>query len=173
MPEDDRSVTAAELRLAAMDLLARREHGSQELASKLSKRFHQRHHDAELLISVIEQLTADGLLSDERFAASRVRQLAGRGYGPNRIRNDLRQHRVDQFLSPSMDEAFDAPVDWTAEAASVYQKKYRGQAIIGDFDSRQRERGRRMRFLQHRGFDAEIIQRLVNADDKGEERHED
>jgi SOS response regulatory protein OraA/RecX len=72
-----------------------------------------------------------------------------------------------------MDEAFDVPVDWAVQAAAVYQKKYRGQAIVGDFDSRQRERGRRMRFLQHRGFDAEIIQRLINADDKGEGRQED
>ncbi len=156
-----------------MDLLARREHSSQELETKLSKRFHKRHDDVELLRGVIEQLTAEGLLSDERFAVSRVRQLAGRGYGPNRIRHDLRQQRVDQLISSSMDEAFEVPVDWAVEAASVYQKKYRGQAIIGDFDSRQRERGRRMRFLQHRGFDAEIIRCLVDADDKGEDRQED
>ena len=156
-----------------MDLLARREHGSQELEAKLSRRFHKRHYDVELLRSVIEQLTVEGLLSDERFAVSRVRQLEGRGYGPNRIRIDLRQQQVDQFLSSSMDEAFDVPVDWAVQAAAGYQKKYRGQAIVGDFDSRQRERGRRMRFLQHRGFDAEIIQRLINADDKGEGRQED
>ena len=156
-----------------MDLLARREHGSQELEAKLSKRFHKRNCDAEMRHSVIEQLISEGLLSDERYAVSRVRQLASRGYGPNRIRNDLRQQRVDQFLSSSMDEAFDVPVDWAVEAASVYHKKYQGQPIIGDYDSRQRERGRRMRFLQHRGFDAEVIQRLVIADDKGESRNED
>ena len=69
-------------------------------------------------------------ISDERFAASRARQLASRGYGPSRIRNDLRQQKVDQYLSDSMSEAFDDGLDWAAEAASAYEKKYRGKPII-------------------------------------------
>ena len=87
-------VTPGELRLAGMDLLARREHGSSELKTKLTKRFRKRECDLEAVEQVVQQLIEEGLLSDERFAASRVRQLAGRGYGPSRIRNDLRQQRV-------------------------------------------------------------------------------
>ena len=166
-------VTAGELRLAAMDLLARREHGSVELTGKLTKRFRKRDFEYETVEQVIQQLTEEGLLSDERFASSRVRQLVGRGYGPNRIRNDLRQQRVERFVSETMEEAFESEVDWGAEAAAAYQKKYGGKPIIGDWAERQRERGRRLRFMQYRGFGAEVSHKLVAADDQGDRSAED
>ena len=160
-------VTSSELRLAGMDLLARREHGSAELASKLKRRFSKRDCDPHTVASVVQQLIDEGLLSDERFAASRARQLASRGYGPSRIRNDLRQQKVEQYVSGSLLEAFDDGLDWDVEAASVYEKKYRGKPIEGDWDERQRERAKRLRFLQYRGFGADISRRLVENDDVG------
>ena len=158
--------TASEVRLAALDLLARREHSAVELSTKLAKRFRSRERDPDLIERVIEQLVSDGLLSDQRFAVSRVRQLTGRGYGPARIRNELRRQQVDSLMSDSLQEAFDSPLDWTEAAATVYQKKYRGAPIVGDWDTRQRERARRLRFLQYRGFDADISQALVAGDDR-------
>ena len=162
-------VTPGELRLAGMDLLARREHGSFELKSKLTRRFRKRDCDPDTVEQVTQQLIEEGLLSDERFAASRVRQLAGRGYGPSRIRNDLRQQNVEHLISDTMEEAFDSELNWEAEAAAVYEKKYAGKLIVGDWNARQRERGKRLRFMQYRGFAAEVSQKLVNEDDKGEQ----
>ena len=166
-------VTPGELRLAGLDLLARREHGSSELKTKLAKRFRQRGCDLNTVEQVTQQLIEEGLLSDERFAASRVRQLAGRGYGPSRIRNDLRQQRVEHLISDNMKEAFDSEVDWEAEATAVYEKKYGGAPIEGDWDARQRERGRRLRFMQYRGFSSDVSQNLVNKDDRGDQSPED
>ena len=166
-------VTPGELRLAGMDMLARREHGSSELKTKLAKRFRKRDFDPNTVEQVTQQLIEEGLLSDERFAASRVRQLAGRGYGPNRIRNDLRQQRVEHLISDNMEEAFDSEVDWEAEAIAVYEKKYGGTPIEGDWDARQRERGRRLRFMQYRGFSSDVSQNLVNKDDRGDQSPED
>ena len=166
-------VTPGELRLAGLDLLARREHGSSELKTKLAKRFRQRGCDLNTVEQVTQQLIEEGLLSDERFAASRVRQLAGRGYGPSRIRNDLRQQRVEHLISDNMEEAFDSEVDWEAEATAVYEKKYGGAPIEGDWDARQRERGRRLRFMQYRGFGSDVSQNLVNKDDRGDQSPED
>ena len=166
-------VTPGELRLAGLDLLARREHGSSELKTKLAKRFRQRNCDLNTVEQVTQQLIEEGLLSDERFAASRVRQLAGRGYGPSRIRNDLRQQRVEHLISDNMEEAFDSEVDWEAEATAVYEKKYGGAPIEGDWDARQRERGRRLRFMQYRGFGSDVSQNLVNKDDRGDQSPED
>ena len=166
-------VTPGELRLAGLDLLARREHGSSELKTKLAKRFRQRDCDLNTVEQVTRQLIEEGLLSDERFAASRVRQLAGRGYGPSRIRNDLRQQRVEHLISDNMEEAFDSEVDWEAEATAVYEKKYGGAPIEGDWDARQRERGRRLRFMQYRGFGSDVSQNLVNKDDRGDQSPED
>ena len=166
-------VTPGELRLAGMDLLARREHGSSELKTKLTRRFRKRDCDPDAVEQVTQQLIEEGLLSDERFAASRVRQLAGRGYGPSRIRNDLRQQNVEHLISETMEEVFETEIDWEAEAAAVYEKKYGVAPIVGDWDARQRERGRRLRFMQYRGFGAEVSQRLVNEDDKGERSEAD
>ncbi|MBT7313170.1 MAG: recombination regulator RecX, partial [Halieaceae bacterium] len=75
-------MTSGELRLAAMGLLARREHGSQELLVKLRQRFRRRACPDEQVQDVLTTLTKEGLLSDERFALSTVRQLVSRGYGP-------------------------------------------------------------------------------------------
>lgn len=161
-------VTPGELRRAGMDLLARREHGSSELRSKLTARFRKRDCDPDILESAVQQLINEGLLSDKRFAASRARQLASRGYGPGRIRDDLRQQKIEQYLSDSLSEAFDDCLDWDVEAASVYEKKYRGKPIEGDWDERQRERAKRLRFLQYRGFGSEISRRLVEDDDAGD-----
>ena len=110
---------------------------------------------------MLTALVDEGLLSDERFALSTVRQLVNRGYGPRRIAETFRQQGIEDYLSGALAAAFDTPIDWHAEAASAYQKKYRGDAIIGDWDARQRERAKRMRFLQYRGFDAEVCQALV------------
>ena len=159
--EDKPSVTSGELRLAAMDLLARREHGSHELLLKLRKRFRRRACTDEQVQEVLSALTEEGLLSDERFALSTVRQLVSRGYGPRRIYETFRQQGIEGYLSNALAEAFEAPIDWYAEAASVYEKKYHGDAILGDWDARQRERAKRMRFLQYRGFEAEVCQALV------------
>ena len=166
-------VTPGELRLAGMDMLARREHGSSELKTKLAKRFRKRDFDPNTVEQVTQQLIEEGLLSDERFAASRVRQLAGRGYGPSRIRNHLRQQRVEHLISDNMEEAFDSEVDWEAEASAVYEKKYGGAPIEGDWDARQRERGRRLRFMQYRGFSSDVSRNLVNKDDRGDQSSED
>ena len=162
-------VSVGELRLAGMDFLARREHGSSELKTKLAKRFRKRDCDPNTVEQGTQQLIEEGLLSDERFAASRVRQLASRGYGPNRIRHDLRQQRIEHLISDNMAEAFDSEVDWEAEAAAVYEKKYGGAPIEGDWDARQRERGRRLRFMQYRGFSADFSQKLVSEDDRGDQ----
>ena len=159
--EDKPPVTSGELRLAAMDLLARREHGSHELLVKLRKRFRNRACSDEDVQDVLGALAEEDLLSDERFALSTVRQLVSRGYGPRRIHEKFCQQGIEGYLSGALATAFEAPIDWYAVAASVYQKKYHGDAIMGDWDARQRERAKRMRFLQYRGFDAEVCQGLV------------
>ena len=159
------SVSPLELRRAAMDLLARREHSLRELSTKLRKRFRGRQLDEETLERSLQQLTIDGLLSDARYAASRARQLTSRGYGPNRIREDLRQQGVETFVNSALDDACEASDDWFCHAAAVYRKKYQGAPIVGDFQSRQKEKSKRLRFLQYRGFSAELSRKLVSGDE--------
>lgn len=136
-----------DVRLQAMNLLARREHLRQELSLKLGKRFGA---DAAHEIAVVlDDLESEALLSDQRFTESYIRQRVGKGYGPDRIRQELRQKGVGGEV---LDIALDAAdVDWVARAAEVRLKKF-GATPPPDF----KEKARQMRFLNYRGFGGEF-----------------
>ncbi|MCR9105074.1 MAG: recombination regulator RecX [Gammaproteobacteria bacterium] len=157
MPEsDDKScddVSPAQVRIAAMNLLARREHSCEELSRKLLRRFK----DATLVAQEIERLAAENLQSDERYAHSFVRQRISRGHGPLRISADARQRGV---ASPDLDAALaeNAP-DWHEHARQVMVKKF-GVAAVQPGDAR--EMARRVRFMQYRGFAMEHFAALLD-----------
>lgn len=141
----DEPVKPAELRLAAMDLLARREHSRSELLEKLGRRF-----EKALLEPVLDSLADDGLQSDQRFAESFVRHRAQRGYGPLRIRQELRQRGVsdsDNTLAFENNE-----INWRDIVRDVVSRKY-GSEPAADL----KEKARRQRFLQYRGFSHDHI----------------
>lgn len=136
-----------DVRLSAMNLLARREHLRAELALKLRKRFGA---EAEAQIEdTLDQLVEENLLSDHRFAESYVRQRCGKGYGPDRIRQELRQKGVSsELLQLVMEEA---EVDWVEVAREVRLKKF-GAVIPDDF----KDKAKQLRFLNYRGFGGEF-----------------
>jgi DNA-binding PadR family transcriptional regulator len=88
-------VKPSDVRLAGMDLLARREHSSQEIITKLKKRFGKRLESDAVIHDAVDQLTREGLLSDQRYAASMARQLVNRGGGPSKVAYALRQKGCD------------------------------------------------------------------------------
>ncbi len=140
-------------RLVAMDALARREHSRQELLARLEARFDLAR---EELCQVLDDLESDGLLSDRRFAESFARYRLGRGQGKMRIRHDLRARGVSSEL---VDAALDGlAVDWGEQAREVLTRRF-GSEPPGDY----RERARRMRFLQQRGFSGDDIRAAVDA----------
>ncbi|WP_240725113.1 regulatory protein RecX [Mangrovimicrobium sediminis] len=124
-----------------MDLLARREHSRRELCDKLKRRFH----DPALVEAQVDRLADEGLQSDQRFAESFLRQRVSRGHGPLRVRQELRQRGV---TDEQMEAAFAGePCDWFDLAAQALQRKF-GDSPCVDM----RERARRARFMQYRGF---------------------
>lgn len=139
-------ISSRDIRLKAMDLLSRREHLRSELEIKLNKRFGP---DLEDIGAVLDQLEQDQLLSDQRFTEAYVRYRSGRGYGPARIQQDLRQKGVDAEL---ITEALAVcETDWAKLAREVRHKKF-GVEIPADFE----EKSRQLRFLQYRGFGGEL-----------------
>ena len=153
-PDDIAVETAAEvdadIRLAAMNLLARREHSLLELRNKLTRRFPEE-------TSIDEQLSRlanEGLQSDLRFAESYARQRISRGYGPVRLREELRERGVSGSDFEMAMEGLE--VDWFALAADVLNKKF-GETAPEDM----KEKGRCIRFMQYRGFTAEHYRRLL------------
>jgi regulatory protein len=140
----------AMLRRAALNLLAQREQTAFELKQKLSRRFPDQ---ASLLDAVIARLQAQGLQNDSRMAEAYVRYRVQRGQGPMKIRSEMSQKGLAGSV---MDDAFrsQAP-DWFSLAASVLHKRFGDAESNAGID--RKERAKRSRFLQQRGFHYEHI----------------
>jgi len=137
------------IRNTAMNLLARREHSASELLQKLK----QRDHDADEILRVIEQLQADNLQSDARFAESFINQRVNSGRGPVKIRHELRQKGVAEDLTESLLEPF--AEQWQAHMVEQRIRKF-GRDIPADYAQKMKQ----ARFLQNRGFSPESVMRL-------------
>lgn len=145
------------IRRAAMDLLARREHGAAELRAKLLRRFAS----AGDVDAAIDRLTAEGLQSDRRFAEQLLRSRLERAYGPFRIRQELLQKQVDEVI---VDEVLAAVADapeldggWEEVARRAWHKRF--GTLPRAFDERQRQ----ARYLQQRGFDHDTIRHVLEG----------
>ena len=144
------AINPNDIRVAAMDLLARREHSRGELKQKLRKRFD----DADLIDEQLDQLSEENLQSDSRYAESFLRQRINRGHGPMRIRQEMRQKGIsDREIENSMAE--EQP-DWFALAEKVYHRKF-GQLPPEDV----KDKAKRSRFMQYRGFGLDHYQYLL------------
>ncbi len=134
-----------------MNLLARREHSLAELRLKLRRRFP----DEMAVETELQKLVAEKLQSDARYAESFARQRATRGYGPSRVRQEMREKGLsDQVVSAALESA---ELDWVALAAQVLRKKF-GPHDCADI----KEKARRVRFMQYRGFSSEHYRQLVD-----------
>lgn len=133
---------------AAVRLLAAREHSRSELRRKLSWA------DSDALEEVLGRLAEQGLQSDARFAEQYVAMRIRRGYGPLRIRAELRERGVGdelirEFL-PRDDEL------WRPRVEEAVRRKFG--------DELPKERRARMkvgRFLQYRGFPEYLIREFI------------
>jgi regulatory protein len=156
---------ALNIRRAAMDLLARREHACHELASKLSRKFSSfiesddcplssdQFHD--VIVEQIQRLTEENLQSDERFVESFINGRKTQGKGPLRIRQELEQRRVSsELIEAYLDESDE---QWLELARQVYQRKYGSADAVA-----YQEKSKRLRFMQYRGFSLGIIFSLIN-----------
>lgn len=152
-----------DVRIAAMNLLARREHGSEELSRKLSRRFGRSPDVLTIITDVLEKLIEEGLLSDERYAASLVRQLILRGLGPRRLDQELRAKGIRQAWEVCADSA-ELSVDWFVQAEEVYEKKFGHHPWPDDRDQQKKEWARRARFMQYRGFEPDHFMTRIQSD---------
>lgn len=144
---EDRFSCPLEARKKAMDFLARREYGQEELIKKLSDKGYIRN----VVEKAVRQLTEDGLQSDQRFAESFVQSRISQGKGPVRIRLDLSQRGVeDATVECALDES---AADWHGLAREVRERKF-GFGQPADFQ----KKAKQMRFLQYRGFEQDHIQ---------------
>jgi regulatory protein len=134
------------IRHKAMDFLARREHSALELRQKLVQRFP----DSDEIEAVLNKLIVGDLQSDQRFAESFFRLRVNGGFGPQRIRAEMRQRGLDDTL---IDQEFQAQsVDWVASVKALCQKKY-ADVDLGEIKAR----AKALRYLQYKGHDFDVI----------------
>lgn len=140
------------LRERALRLLAGREHSRLELKRKLAA-FTE---NAEALEALLDELVGSRLLSDDRYAEARAHTLSRR-YGSLRLAHDLKQQGVgNAALERVVAEARRTDLE---RAREVWRKRF------GEAPRNARERAKQMRFLQGRGFAADVIRGVVLGED--------
>ncbi len=145
-----------QIRRAAMDALARREHSYVELQRKLRSKFADV--PVEELQLQLDRLREQGLQSDTRFTESYIRYRKSRGFAYLHLRADLlgrgvSEQIVEEFLFPD-DE------DWLPMAEALVERRLlgEGELIFGSKTHR-----KLIRFLDSRGFPHSISRRALDA----------
>ncbi|OOG65990.1 recombination regulator RecX [Rhodanobacter sp. B04] len=137
----------------ALGLLARREHSRRELKTKLR----QGGYEGEETGAALDRLGEQKYQDDDRFAEVLLRNRIAQGYGPMRLRVELKSHGLaDARIRELLDAA---EVDWDASAATQLRRRYGGAGTTDPV-----ERTRRAQFLLRRGFPAATVRRVTHAD---------
>ncbi|MDQ2639052.1 MAG: recombination regulator RecX [Pseudomonadota bacterium] len=150
--DEHRAADPQAVRSGALALLGRREYASGEIAEALTRKGYA----AAIVTEVVAELAAERLLDDSRYAEGLVRQLAGRGQGPGRIRQELQEAGISAAL---ISQVLDSGHDWHALAREVRLRKFGATPPAG-----WPERARQMRFLQYRGFSNDHIGSCLDGD---------
>lgn len=145
---------ARALHEAAIRLLTRREHAAAELAAKLEQRGFERAAAEEQ----VAELARAGLQSDQRFAEGYVAERMERGDGPVKIRGGLEARGLAREAVDTALEGLE--VDWIERAREVARQRFGEEAPTS-----WRERARRARFLEQRGFPADVVRRVTQFDE--------
>jgi regulatory protein len=139
---------SAELRKRALQLLARREHTRRELERKLAA-------DAAApgeIEAVLNEFEARGWLSESRVTEQLVHARKSR-YGARRIERELRDRGVSEdAVAAAMSGLKDGELE---RARGVWQRKFK-RPPAGP-----QERARHIRFLQGRGFELDVIFKVI------------
>jgi regulatory protein len=139
----------SELRVAAINLLSRREYSRHELFQKLEPRSK----DESQVQQLLDKLVEAGYQSDQRFAESFLRSRINRGLGHMRIARELNDKGIDADL---IEEVMSSDTDWFQLAYDSGLKK--SQSL--DF-SEYKDKQKLFRYLAYRGFSMDQIQHAL------------
>ncbi len=130
--------------------------------SQLAKRLERDEFPPEIVEAIVAELTAEGYLDDEAFAAAWVTDRADRKkYGKTRLAQELTQRGV---AKETVQEAL-AEVDEESEIARALgaaRPKWKAERYAAlDSAGRQSEQRRIAAFLQRRGFGWNVIKQVM------------
>ncbi|MBO9491141.1 recombination regulator RecX [Endozoicomonas sp. G2_1] len=135
----------------AVDLLSRREHSAKELTNKLK----QKDFSSDDIAEVLLYLQDKNYQSDARFAESACNSRVNKGYGWRYIQQELSFKGVSSSVISELKESL--TIDWYYQAELAYNRRF-GDSEIKD----QKDKAKRIRFLQSRGFDSDQIFSLIS-----------
>lgn len=125
----------------AMDYLARREYGAEELRRRLQNKGAS----ADVIERVLCYLQQHNLQSDQRFCENYIRYRAHKGFGPRRIQQELSQRGVDKaYIAEALAQV---DIDWQQLAHEVLCKKFNTDEVPD-----LKTKAKQQRFLHYRGF---------------------
>jgi len=143
-------LAADSLRAQAIRLLARREYARSELRQKLIAKGAA----ADEVDPLLDELIAQGYLSDARCARQTVAQKSG-AFGRRRIAATLRAKGIARAdIETALSEA---AIDDDAALRALWQRRF-GRPPVDE-----RDLARQVRFLHARGFAVSAILRLLRA----------
>ncbi|MBS1209835.1 MAG: regulatory protein [Proteobacteria bacterium] len=137
------------LKATALRLLAMREHSREELRRKLEAKAEE----GDDVEAVLDRMAETGLQSDQRFAESFVRSKGAR-MGVERLRRELLDRGVSsEVVATALGEGLED--DELSRARAIWLKKF------GVVPQDRGDWARQARFLQSRGFAADVIRKLL------------
>lgn len=142
-------LTGSRLRSYAFAVLTRKEYSKAELIEKLNEYAE----NIDEVSALVNELAHENYQSDQRVAEIVLSSQKRKGKGPNRIKHALKNKKVDaNLISEELRET-----DWLSEAYALKVKKF-GPHIEKD----PKLKAKQMRFLMYRGFDLDIIMKVIN-----------
>ena len=160
------SFAALSVKGRALRYLAQREHSRAELERKLARHVQDRPgHDGFVrpedtaqaqIAKALDELTAADLLSEARTAQA-VLNGQGQRYGSRRLRQTLQAKGLEpDLVRETLQQARGTELE---RAREVWRRRF------GAPPNNAKERAKQMRFLAGRGFDGEVIRRVVQGSD--------
>lgn len=129
----------------ALKCLTRREHSVLELSRKLQDKTEH----PELVPDIIQELIQKKYLDDARFAEVYSRARANKGYGPLRIKRELKEKGISEAGNIAY-----------GNIKEIYSRKFGGNPPTD-----RREKAKQIRYLQYRGFSFEEIKKVLKHED--------
>lgn len=142
----------------ALRYLAQREHSRLELERKLARHVEDAPEAsaAQQIARALDELAARGFLSEARVAES-VLQSQGARFGSRRLEQALQAKGLDAALvAGTLQQACSTELE---RAAAVWRRRF------GEPAANAAGRAKQMRFLAARGFDGDVIRRVVLGSD--------
>jgi regulatory protein len=158
---------APSLKGRALRCLAQREHSRAEVARKLARHALDVKDGPDCITTeqidrVLDELSALGLLSEERAAQS-VLNGQGQRYGIRKLKQTLQAKGLPApLVASTLQQARTTELE---RARAVWQRRFGTPTVEPS------EKARQMRFLAARGFEGDIIRRVVAGGDALADAH--